>query len=142
MHKQGYLFISRFFANESFYFMILTPFLVVLSWACISAVLFVLTFIFYLAITNLRDTKDAGRFETVHLSVRWTCYAILFAGLILDTLLNWIFLSITYLEFPREFLSTARVVRHKYHGHGWRRAQSIWWCRNWLSPFDLRHCEK
>lgn len=122
--------------------MILTALLVALVWSCISAVLFVLTFIFYLAITNLRDVEKSGALNKVNWSVRWTCYAILFMGLILDALLNWVFLTVTYLEFPREYLSTARVVRHKYHSRGWRHSQSLWWCRNWLSPFDMRHCDK
>lgn len=122
--------------------MILTPLLVVLTWACISVALFILTFIFYLAIIKLQEANDSGLLDCVHMSVRWIAYSILLVGLILDTLLNWIFLSVTYMEFPRELLCTARVVRHKYHSEGWRHAQSLWWCRNWLSPFDLRHCDK
>jgi len=121
--------------------MILTSLLVALIWACISAVLFILTFIFYLAIIKLQETNDSGLLDCVHFTVRWIAYAILLFGLILDTLLNWIFLTVTYLEFPRELLSTARIVRHKYHDNGWRHCQSIWWCKNWLSPFDLHHCD-
>ena len=122
--------------------MILTPLLVVLTWACISVALFVLTFIFYLAIIKLQEANDSGLLDCVHLTVRLIAYSILLVGLILDTLLNWIFLTVTYMELPRELLCTARVVRHKYHSEGWRHAQSLWWCRNWLSPFDLQHCDK
>jgi hypothetical protein len=121
--------------------MIFTSLFVALSWACISAVLFVLTFIFYLAIIKLQETNDSGLLDRVHLTVRWLAYSILLVGLILDTLLNWIFLTVTFMEFPRELLATTRIVRHKYHGKGWRHLQSIWWCKNWLSPFDLDHCD-
>ena len=89
----------------------------------------------------LRKAQVSGFLTHVHISVRWTCYAIVFVGLVLDTLLNWFFLSVTYLELPHEFLATRRVVRHKYHSRGWRHLQSLWWCKNWLAPFDARHCE-
>jgi len=105
-------------------------------------VLFVSTFIFYLAILKLRDVLASGLLEQLHVSVRLTAYFILSVGLLLDTMLNWIFLSVTFLELPREFLSTKRVIRHKYTGPGWRQSQAYWWCMNWLAPFDSRHCEK
>lgn len=122
--------------------MAITPLLVVFIWAGISTVLFIATFIFYLAIIKLQEANDSGLLDCVHATVRWIAYTILIIGLILDTLLNWVFLSVTFLEFPRELLCTTRVVRHKFHGEGWRHAQSLWWCRNWLSPFDVGHCDK
>lgn len=106
----------------------------------ISTILFIATFIFFLAVIKLRDTLDSGHLQQLHYSVRWTAYGILYIGLVLDTLLNWFFLSVTFLEIPREFLATQRVMRHKSNKEGWRRRQSIWWCKNWLSPFDKEHC--
>jgi hypothetical protein len=104
--------------------------------------LFLATFIFYLAIIKLQEAHDSGLLKSLHLTVRWSAYSILLVGLILDTLLNWIFLTVTFLELPKELLCTTRVVRHKYHSQGWRQSQSFWWCRNWLSPFDSLHCDK
>jgi hypothetical protein len=122
--------------------MTITPLLVALVWTGISAVLFVSTFIFYLSILKLRDVHASGVLDQLHISVRLTAYFILSVGLLLDTMLNWIFLSVTFLELPREFLSTKRVIRHKYNSPGWRQSQAYWWCMNWLAPFDSRHCEK
>ena len=115
---------------------------VLMIWAGISVVLFVSTLIFFLAVIKFRDAQDSGLLKDVHFSVLWVGYSTLAVGLILDTLLNWIFLTVTYLELPREFLATARLVRHKNKSNGWRKSQSLWWCKNWLTPFDILHCGK
>lgn len=120
--------------------MLITAAAIILSWVVISALLFISTFIFYLAVLKLRDAFLRGTLSKVHFTVRWSGYLILSVGLTLDALLNWFFLSVTFLEFPREILSTARVARHKQSTFGWRHAQAIWWCHNWLTPFDTDHC--
>jgi hypothetical protein len=109
-------------------------------WVAISLLLFVSTFVLYVAIMKMREIKH--EIYALHNSVRWVCFLILFIGLILDVLLNWIVLTVAFIELPREFLSTARVVRHKYHSTGWRQKQAIWWCANFLQPFDKSHCEE
>ena len=114
--------------------------LYLLIWLGTAATLFVSTFVFFVAIMKMREIQD--KIFTLHWSVRWICYLILFVGLILDTLLNWILLTVAFYEFPKEFLSTSRVVRHKHHSEGFRKIQAEWWCRNFLQPFDPRHCEK
>jgi hypothetical protein len=112
----------------------------VLIWAITSVSLFIGTFIFFVAIMKMREIKD--EIFLLHWSVRWVCFLILFVGLVLDTLLNWILLTVAFVELPREFLSTSRVVRHKYHSTHWRQDMALWFCRNWLQPFDKSHCEK
>jgi hypothetical protein len=122
--------------------MLLIILLILFTWAGISLFLFILTFIFYLAVIKLRDAHQSGMMKQVHFTVYWMGYSILIVGLIIDTLLNWVFLTVTFLEFPREFLATNRVVRHKYNSPGWRYTQAKWWCNNWLAPFDSGHCER
>jgi hypothetical protein len=117
-------------------------FIAALTWAGVSLLLFVNTFIFYLAVMKLREAKKQGLLECVHVSVHSLGYTILFIGLVLDTLLNWVLLTITLWEFPQEFLSTTRIVRHKFRSQGWRQRQAVWWCKNWLTPFDDLHCER
>ena len=109
-------------------------------WSLISFILFVSTFVCYVAIMKMREIKD-HIFE-LHWSVRWVCYLILFVGLILDVLLNWVLLTVAFYEFPREFLSTTRVVRHKHDSGGFRKIQADWWCKNFLVVFDRGHCDK
>lgn len=111
-----------------------------LIWLGAAVGLFVLTFVCFVAIMKMREVRD--EIFRLHWSVRWICYGILFTGLILDTLLNWIVLTVAFLELPREFLSTSRVIRHKYHSTHWRQDQAYWWCKNFLQPFDVKHCEK
>ena len=109
-------------------------------WAGISATLLFVTFILYSAIVHFDINKD--KLYEKSLFVRWTCYAILFIGLVFDSLLNWLFLTITYCELPKEFLSTSRIRRHKFNSGGFRYIQSLWWCENWLTPLYPKHCEK
>lgn len=115
-------------------------YLYALIWAETAATLFISTFVLFVAIMKMREVQD--HIFLLHWSVRWVCFLILFFGFILDTLLNWIVLTAAFMELPREFLSTSRVVRHKYHSTHWRHDQAMWWCRNFLSPFDPNHCEK
>ena len=124
----------------------------VAAWLWVSALLFIGTFVMYIAIMKMREVQD--NIFQLHWPVRWVCFFILFVGLIFDTLLNWVVCSISYLELPKEYLTTARVVRHKYTPSGrflfwhfewlkqWRFIQSIYWCKNWLTPFDESHCLK
>ena len=109
-------------------------------WVGVSLTLFISTFLFFVALMKMREVQD--HIFLLHWSVRWTCYLILFVGLILDTLLNWIVLTVAFLEIPHEFLSTSRVIRHKYHSTHWRQDMALWFCQHWLTPFDSRHCEK
>ena len=110
-----------------------------LIWTAISLTLFISTFIFYLAVLKLRDSKD--KIWRAHWLVRWISFAILFVGLVLDTLLNWVVMTVLFYEFPQEFLTTTRVVRHKHNSEGFRKIQSDWWCAHWLVPFDSAHCD-
>ena len=108
-------------------------------WLTTSLTLLVCTYMLYAAIMHMEIKKDE-LFQKSAI-VRWTCYGILFIGLVFDTLLDWIFLTFSYYEFPREFLSTERIRRHKFNSGGLRKAQSMWWCYHWLIPFDGRHCD-
>lgn len=114
--------------------------LIGLIWLGVAIALFVATFVFFVAIMKMREIQD--EINQLHGSVRWVCYFILFVGLILDVLLNWVVLTVAFMEPPQEFLSTARVIRHKYYSTHWRQDQAYWWCKNFLTPFDIRHCEK
>jgi hypothetical protein len=114
--------------------------LYLLIWVTTVVSLFIGTFVCYVAIMKMREIKK--EIYALHWSVRWVCYFILFVGLVLDTLLNWVVLTVAFIELPREFLSTHRVVRHKYHSTGWRQKQAVWWCKHWLTPFDKSHCEE
>jgi hypothetical protein len=113
---------------------------IILDWVLISLFLFISTFVFFVAIMKMREIKY--EILALHWSVRWVCYFILFIGLLLDTLLNWVLLTIVFMEFPKEFLSTARVIRHKYYSSGWRQDQALWFCRQFLTPFDPKHCDE
>jgi len=124
-------------------------------WLGISATLLISTFLLYIAIMHMKKLRD--RLLDGSRVVRWVCYFLIATGLISNTMLNWWVLTITYYELPVgltfkgwnklptfriETMSTFRIVRHKYESDGLRNKQSLFWCRQWLEPFDIAHCEK
>lgn len=98
------------------------------------------TFLFFLAVMKLRDAKEADTLKDLNKSVIWMAYIILFIGLVLDVALNWVVMTIWFLELPKELLTTSRVKRLKNHGSGWGKKQATWICANFLTPFDPKHC--
>ena len=98
------------------------------------------TWIIYIAVMSLRTLRDNGTFYELNWSVRWLAYVTLYVGLVLDALLNVLVLSVLFLELPKEILSTARVRRWKKSGYGYRKNLACWLCKQWLTPFDARHC--
>lgn len=59
-----------------------------------------------------------------------------FVALVLDTLLNWVLLTVLFYEFPREWTVSSRLSRHHRDGSGWRQKFSGWVGRYLLDPFD------
>ena len=105
-----------------------------------SAFLFVGTFLLFLAVMKLRDARDLGTLRGLNWTVIWLAYSFLFIGLIMDALLNWIVLTVFFVEWPCEMLSTMRVKRLKNTTTGWRQRLAAWLCANFLTPFDNHHC--
>ena len=112
--------------------------------ACLefSAFLFAGTFLLFLAVMKLRDARDLGTLRGLNWTVIWLAYSFLLVGLVMDALLNWIVLTVLFLEPPREALSTMRVKRLKNTTTGWRQRLAAWLCANFLTPFDNNHCER
>lgn len=76
-----------------------------------------LLWIFYLAVMNLKRVKDAGKLNGIAYGFGMP---ILIAGLILDTFVNWVLMTLVFLEFPQEALVTSRLQRW------WRTAPDSW----------------
>ena len=112
-----------------------------LSYIGIAYLLFLLTAVFYIAVMSLKRLRDSGELAKLHWSVTATAYTLLAIGLVLDALLNWIVMTAVFLELPHEYLTTARVRRHKFTSIGWRNRIALWFCKNYLTPFDKCHCE-
>jgi hypothetical protein len=67
-------------------------------------------------------------------------YAILYIGLASDMLLNFWTLTVLYLEWPREILSTSRVKRWAKLS-GYRKRLSWFFAMEYLLPVDPRHMD-
>jgi hypothetical protein len=95
----------------------------------------VATWIFFLAIMDVKKARDAGRLTR---AAKLIAYPILGIGYVLDFSFN-VTSSVLFLELPREWLFTARVSRH-IQNSGWRSTLARWFCENLLNPFDENHC--
>lgn len=77
-----------------------------------SILLMYITWVFFTAVMRLREVRDSGRLEFTNHPIRFIfAYVTLFAGLLLDTAVNWIICTVIGIEFPKEFLTTARLNR-------------------------------
>jgi hypothetical protein len=104
---------------------------------------FVLTFAFYAAVIMFRGMRDSGKLATLAPVVTTCIEIILYVGLLLDSILNIVFLTVYYFELPRELLSTFRVKRWYWSTADTRnKRKSVWFANNFLLPIDPHHMDK
>lgn len=89
--------------------------------------------LFFLAVMNLQRARDAG---TLTRAAYFLGLPILYAGLLIDILVNVVVLTVLFLELPREWLVTARLTRYARGSAGWRRTMALWFAVNLLDTFD------
>ena len=96
--------------------------------------------VMYLAVMSLARARDAG---TLSRSALILGYPLFVVGVCFNVLVNWIVLSVVFLELPRESMFTHRVSRHCLGGKGWRKRIACWICHDLLDAFDPagRHCK-
>lgn len=125
------LYIQNFLTNIDWYD--------VLMYSIYSLGITYATWLFYLAIMNLKRAKDNGKLTKI---VYVLGYPLLFVGLVLDILSNFLLFTVLLLEIPRETLVTTRLSRH-ICGTGWRSKIAKWFCINLLDQFDPSgtHCK-
>lgn len=121
--------------------MIITGLLMIMWFVLFCLFLFLGTAALFISVMKLRSMRDSGELAKLHWSVTWVAYSLLYIGLVFDSILNAIPMTIVFLEFPHEWVTTARMRRQKFFGTGWRQARAIWFCTNYLKPFDPNHCE-
>lgn len=88
--------------------------------------------VFYLAVMNLKRVRDQNKLTKTAL---YLGIPVLWTGVVLDALVNIFIVSVLLLEFPREFLVTARFKRHNAATSGWRK-KVVAWFEPLLDPFD------
>ena len=92
-----------------------------------------LLWILYLAVMNLKRARDAGKLSKVAATLG---YPILFAGYLLDFMVNVVVLSVVLLEVPKETTVTARLRRHANGPDTYRKKLSLWVAHHFLDVFD------
>lgn len=96
-----------------------------------------LTFVHFAAVMGLQRAREAG---TLTRAQKPLAYIALVIGLVLDFLLNVAVCTLLFVELPREWLVTARLIRHKRAGQGWRFRLASWLCENLLDNLDPKGC--
>lgn len=94
-------------------------------------------FIHYAAVMALLRAREAG---TLTRAQRPLAYAALCIGLLIDFAVNVVICTLLFLEPPREWLVTKRLIRHKRAGSGWRFAVASWVCAELLDNLDPKGC--
>jgi len=99
----------------------------------------VITFLFYLALMNLKRNKDK-----ISRPMWIAVFPVYVGGIIANiVLMNFVVGTLFFLEIPRELVFTDRVKRHNYDSDGWRNDVANWFCANVLDPYDpdpMGHC--
>jgi hypothetical protein len=98
---------------------------------------FLTTWIFYLAIMNLKRNRSEITFVA-----KLFAYPTVVVGWLWDCVFNIVVGTILFLELPRELLFSERCERH-LKDDSWRGREARFWCRNLLDPFDPSgiHCK-
>ena len=104
------------------------------------AVTFVTTFALYAAVIMFRNMRDDGRLEGLSPVVIVIIKAILYLGLLLDGILDIVFLTVYFWEWPKELTCTARVKRWYWSKQDTRnKRKAVWFAKNFLLPVDPTH---
>ena len=100
--------------------------------------LFAVTWVFYLAIMNIKRNQDK---LTIYAKI--LAYPTVVIGYLFDITLNLTVGCVLFLELPRELVLSERLSRHKTNSSGWRLRRASWICANLLDPFDPsgNHCK-
>jgi len=99
--------------------------------------LFGITWISYLAVMHLKHNKDK---ITPIIKIATTPILLILVGIYILT--NLILGSLLFLEWPKTLQFTSRCQRHiAKNDDSWRYKQAVWWCTNFLDPFEEGgHC--
>jgi hypothetical protein len=74
--------------------------------------------------------------------IKTLSFPIVVTGFVMDVLANIFIATIVFLEPPREWLVTDRLIRYNKYDIGWRNKLAEWICKNLLDVFDPTgyHC--
>jgi hypothetical protein len=98
-----------------------------------SLLLMYILWVLYICVMSLKRARDAGTLSKVAYALG---LPLLYAGLLIDFIVNVTILTVLFLDLPNEWLVTARLTRYAKGKHGWRRSLSIWFADNLLDAFD------
>lgn len=90
--------------------------------------------VFYLAWTHLEKIEAAGLASKVTSALGCP---VRFIGLTIDIFVNLTWMTILYLDMPRELLVTTRMIRYMKGRDGWRKTATKWASKHLLDAFDI-----
>lgn len=113
----------------------------------------------FIAVMALKPMHQDGRLKNLHWTFRWLAWTYLIVGLAIDGMTGQLVFTPMYAH-PPVLSDGPGVIRWlvtdivRYHleqgpqssifdfmlGKGWRYKLSIFWCANFMTPFDKTHC--
>lgn len=118
-------------SSREFYMLLGSAILLGYLWLCWG--LYVLVVGLYRSYLSKKLTRT-----TIFLSIPFVA-----TGFIIDVISNFTIATLIFLEWPKEFLVTDRLVRHIKSKKGWRCSLAQWICQHLLDPVDPSgsHCK-
>jgi hypothetical protein len=94
----------------------------------------------YIGVMGIYRAHLDGRLSGV---TKVLCYPFVFVGIVMDVVANLLIAPIVFLDLPREWLVTDRLIRYIKTDNDWRRQVAEAVCANLLDVFDPtgRHCK-
>lgn len=92
---------------------------------------------FYLAVMPLMRARNEEKLST---PAKFFGYPILGLGYLIDFLNNVFVATFLFMELPKEWVVTARLIKYINGEEGYRKAVATWICNNLLDPFDPTGC--
>lgn len=111
----------------------------VLGYLGILAYLWVMTWVFFLAVFHLKKVQDAQGLRPFSRLIGY--WVVLPLGVVHDLALN-VWVSPLFLDLPRDWLLTGRLQRYVNGKDGWRRRLALAIDADKLEPFDPGHISK
>jgi hypothetical protein len=104
--------------------------LLVAGWGAVAVYALWLFFLATMSIMRAYRVKLMGPVATV------LAVPVLAVALVLDVVVNVLVATVVFVDWPREWLLTRRLVRYIDMPQGWRTALALWGTRNLLDIFD------
>lgn len=101
------------------------------------------TYGFWLLFLAVMSLYRAYKLKTIGKLAFYLGYPAVIVGALIDVIFNVLIGTVLFLDWPREWLFTQRLIRYKIAYFDWRNRIAVYICEELLDPFDIGqgHCQ-